>query len=98
VSRRLWWCRQPRESDKRHAAERAFEESDEAIVPEKLAKTRVTPVELMEGRAEAKGQSVAETPPRHKRPARPRSGNGYGSERKESQRADGPTQPFGHRP
>ena len=51
--------RQPRESDKRQAAERAFEESDEAIVPEKSAKTRVTPVELMEGRAEAKGQSVA---------------------------------------
>ena len=55
--------RQPRESDKRHAAERAFEESDEAIVPEKLAKTRVTPVESMEGRAEAKGQSVARNAP-----------------------------------
>lgn len=34
------------------------EESDEAIVPRKPAKTRVTPVELVEGRAEAKGKSA----------------------------------------
>jgi hypothetical protein len=93
VSRRLWQMRQPRESDKRHAAERAFEESDEAIVREKLAKTRVTPVEAMEGRPRPSGQSVARNAPstQKARPARPRSGNGYGSERKESQRADGPT-------
>jgi group II intron reverse transcriptase/maturase len=36
-----------------------FERSDEAIVLKKSTKTRVTPVEPMEGRAEAKGQSVA---------------------------------------
>jgi group II intron reverse transcriptase/maturase len=51
--------RQARESDKRHAAAVTFEKSDEAIVPRKSAKTRVTPVESMEGRAEAKGRSGA---------------------------------------
>jgi group II intron reverse transcriptase/maturase len=51
--------RQPRESDKRQAAAVAFEKSDEAIVPRKSTKTRVTPVESAEGRAEAEGQSVA---------------------------------------
>ena len=51
--------RQPRESDKRQAAAVAFEKSDEAVVPRKSTKTRVTPVEPAEGRAEAKGQSVA---------------------------------------
>lgn len=34
----------------------AAEESDEVIVPKKPVKTRVTPVELVEGRAEAKGK------------------------------------------
>jgi len=51
--------RQPREGDEPQAAERAVEESDEAIVPKKLAKTRVTPVESVEGRAEAEGKSAA---------------------------------------
>ena len=51
--------RQSRESDKRHAVTVAFEKSDEAVVPEKSAKMRVTPFESMEGRAEAKGSSVA---------------------------------------
>jgi RNA-directed DNA polymerase len=51
--------RQPREGDEPQAAERAVEESDEAIVPEKPAKTWVTPVELVEGRAEAEGKSAA---------------------------------------
>ena len=37
----------------------SVEKSDEVVVPEKLAKTRVTPVEPMEGRTEAKGKSVA---------------------------------------
>jgi len=55
--------RQPRESDKRQAAAVAFEKSDEAIVPEKSAKTWVTPVESVEGRAEAEGQSVARNAP-----------------------------------
>ncbi len=35
------------------------EKSDEVIVPEKLAKTGVTPAESMEGRTEAEGKSVA---------------------------------------
>jgi len=41
-----------------------FEESDEVIVPEKSAKTWVTPVESMEGRTEAKGKSAARNAPR----------------------------------
>ena len=51
--------RQSRESDKRHAVTVAFEKSDEAIVPEKSAKMRVTTFESMEGRAEAEGSSAA---------------------------------------
>jgi len=51
--------RQSRESDERHAVTATFERSDEAIVPGKSAKMRVTPFESMEGRAEAKGNSVA---------------------------------------
>ncbi len=37
----------------------SVEKSDEVVVPEKSAKTGVTPVESMEGRTEAKGKSVA---------------------------------------
>jgi RNA-directed DNA polymerase len=37
----------------------SIEKSDEVIVPEKSAKTRVTPVESMEGRTEAEGKSAA---------------------------------------
>lgn len=51
--------RQSRESDKRHAGTESCEKSDEAVVPEKSAKRRVTPFESMEGRAEAKGNSAA---------------------------------------
>jgi RNA-directed DNA polymerase len=51
--------RQLREGDKPQAAERAFEESGAGIVPKKPAKTRVTPVESVEGRAAAKGKPVA---------------------------------------
>ena len=50
--------RQPREGDEPQAAERAVEESDAVVVPEKLTKTRVTPVESAEGRAAAKGKSA----------------------------------------
>jgi group II intron reverse transcriptase/maturase len=50
--------RQLREGDKPQAAGKAFEESDEVIVPEKPAKTWVTPVEPVEGRTEAKGKSA----------------------------------------
>src|SRR3954468_8663512 len=35
------------------------EKSDEVVVPKKSAKTRVTPVESMKGRASAEGKSVA---------------------------------------
>jgi hypothetical protein len=55
--------RQSRESDERHAVTVALEKSDEAIVPEKSAKMRVTPFESMEGRAEAKGSSAARNAP-----------------------------------
>lgn len=51
--------RQLREGDKPQAAIETVEESDAGTVPEKSAKTRVTPVESMEGRAAAKGKSAA---------------------------------------
>jgi group II intron reverse transcriptase/maturase len=51
--------RQAREGSTPQAAAKTFEESDEAVVPKKPAKTRVTPVEQVEGRAEAKGKSAA---------------------------------------
>ena len=55
--------RQPREGDKPQAAERVGEESDAGMVPKKSAKTRVTPVESMEGRAAAEGKSAARNAP-----------------------------------
>ena len=51
--------RQSWESDKRHAVTGGFEKSDEAVVPGKSAKMRVTPFESMEGRAEGEGNSAA---------------------------------------
>ena len=49
--------RQAREGKPQSAA--SVEKSDEVVVPEKSTKTRVTPVEPMEGRTEAKGKSDA---------------------------------------
>jgi group II intron reverse transcriptase/maturase len=49
----------PREDDKSQAVAENAEESDAGIVPEKPTKTRVTPVESVEGRAAAKGKSAA---------------------------------------
>jgi len=51
--------RQPREGKEPQAAATAVEESDAAILPKKSAKTWVTPVESMEGRAAAEGKSAA---------------------------------------
>jgi group II intron reverse transcriptase/maturase len=51
--------RRPREDDESQFAGVADEESDEGIVPKKLAKTWVTPVESVEGRPEAEGKSAA---------------------------------------
>lgn len=51
--------RQPREGRIRKPRSQTLEESDEPIVPMKSAKTRVTPVESMEGRGEAKGKLVS---------------------------------------
>ena len=51
--------RQLREGDKPQAAGQTVEESDEGMVPRKPAKTRVTPVESVEGRPEAEGKSAA---------------------------------------
>jgi group II intron reverse transcriptase/maturase len=48
--------RQPQEGSSRKLRSQSHEESDEPIVPKKSAKTRVTPVEPMEGRGEAKGK------------------------------------------
>jgi RNA-directed DNA polymerase len=50
---------QLREGQEPQAVEQTSEESDAGVVPEKSAKTRVTPVESMEGRAAAKGKSAA---------------------------------------
>ena len=50
--------RQAREGGSR-TPQQVVEESDAGIVPKKSAKTRVTPVESMEGRAAAKGKSAA---------------------------------------
>ena len=51
--------RQGREGDMPQSAQYASEESDASVVPEKPAKTRVTPVEQVEGRVAAKGKSAA---------------------------------------
>ena len=50
---------QPREGQQPSTVERIAEKSDAGMVPEKSAKTWVTPVESMEGRAAAKGKFVA---------------------------------------
>jgi RNA-directed DNA polymerase len=50
--------RQTREGEEPQSVEYAFQESDEVMVPEKSTKTRVTPVEPMEGRTEAEGKST----------------------------------------
>jgi RNA-directed DNA polymerase len=54
---------QPREDEKSQAVVESAEESDAVVVPEKLTKTRVTPVEPVEGRAAAKGKSAARNAP-----------------------------------
>ena len=51
--------RRPQEGDEPQADGQIVEESDKGIVPKKSAKTRVTPVESVEGRPEAKGKSAA---------------------------------------
>jgi RNA-directed DNA polymerase len=55
--------RQPQEGEEPQAAERALEESDAVVVPRKPAKTRVMPVEQVEGRTAAKGKSAARNAP-----------------------------------
>ncbi len=50
--------KQAREGESRNPSQ-FVEESDAVVVPRKSAKTRVTPVESMEGRAAAKGKSAA---------------------------------------
>ena len=49
---------QPGEGESHKPWREVAEKSDEAVVPKKSAKTWVTPVESMEGRAEAKGKSA----------------------------------------
>ncbi len=51
--------RQTREGEEPQAEVVVRQKSDEVVVPKKSAKTRVTPVESMEERTEAKGKSVA---------------------------------------
>jgi RNA-directed DNA polymerase len=55
--------KQPREGEEPQAVGRIAEKSDEGIVPKKPAKTRVTLVEQVEGRPEAKGKSAARDAP-----------------------------------
>ena len=77
--------RQRREGPKPQSVQHAFQESDAVIVPEKSAKTWVTPVELMEGRTKAKGNPLHETRSRHRTgEARSRSCSGSGDERRTS--------------
>ena len=59
ASRSMVDGRQLREGYKPQAAAKCVEESDEGIVPKKWSKTRVTPVEMTEGRPEAKGKFAA---------------------------------------
>jgi RNA-directed DNA polymerase len=59
AARPMVGCRQSREGDEPYAVAHACEKSDEGIVPKKLAKTRVTPVESVEGRPKAEGKSAA---------------------------------------
>jgi hypothetical protein len=56
--------RHPREGKQPQSVERTSEESDAGIVPKKSTKTRVTPVEPMEGRPSAKGKSALRNAPR----------------------------------
>jgi group II intron reverse transcriptase/maturase len=51
--------RQAREGGKPQAVLQSSEESDATMVPEKSSKTRVTPVETMEGRVKAEGKPAA---------------------------------------
>ena len=50
---------QSRQGEQPNSVEVVGEKSDAGMVPKKSTKTRVTPVESMEGRAAAKGKSVA---------------------------------------
>jgi group II intron reverse transcriptase/maturase len=59
ASRSMVDGRQLREGYKPRAAAKCVEESDEGIVPKKWSKTRVMPVEMTEGRPEAKGKFAA---------------------------------------
>jgi RNA-directed DNA polymerase len=54
--------RQRREGESRNP-QQTSEKSDAGMVPEKSAKTRVTPVESMEGRAAAEGKSIVRNAP-----------------------------------
>lgn len=56
--------RHSREGEKPQAVEQSSEESDVGMVPKKSAKTRVTPVESMEGRPTAEGKSASRNAPR----------------------------------
>src|SRR5512142_995128 len=50
---------QPREGDEPQAGAQSVEKADAGTIPKKQAKTRVTPVELVEGKPTAKGKSAA---------------------------------------
>jgi len=52
-------CEPAQEGENPQAEPTSVEKSDEVVVPKKSAKTRVTPVESMEERTEAKGKSAA---------------------------------------
>lgn len=56
--------KQPREGREPQSVAKSSEESDAGMVPKKSAKTRVTPVESMEGRPSAEGKSASRNAPR----------------------------------
>jgi RNA-directed DNA polymerase len=59
ASSALVFEKQPREGDEPQSAGESVEKSDAGTVPEKPAKTWVTPVESVEGKPSAKGKSAA---------------------------------------
>ena len=63
ASRSVVGRKRSREGNEPQSARASNEESDAGMVPQKSAKTRVTPVESMEGRPSAEGKSAARNAP-----------------------------------
>ena len=74
------------------SAKQRSEKSDVDVVPKKSTKTRVTPVEPMEGRSAAKGNPLHETRSQLRvGKVRPRTCSGSDNEQRKSHRSDSQT-------